>query len=78
MSDRPAIAPQDRVNRPEGEAVRAPEGDSDPADHRLRLDWTRLNGASQPAGSGRISQSLTGGREKSVTVEVRKRRPSRG
>jgi hypothetical protein len=42
--------------------------------HRLSIDWRQLSGPSRTGAIGRISQSLSGGREHPVTVE-RKRRP---
>jgi hypothetical protein len=86
MSERPVLPGFDVAGDTNGEedGVKTPPSDPEaPADpdqpgHRLRLNWTHLNGGGAPTGSGRISQSLTGGREKTVTVEVRKRRPGRG
>jgi len=45
-----------------------------PVSQRLRLDWTHLSSGGRPGDIGRVSQSLSGGRERPVTVE-RKRRP---
>jgi hypothetical protein len=86
MSERPANPEMRLAPQAQGEPFaesdllsRQPEIDqADHPAHRLRLDWTRLKNGGQPALNGQISQSLTGGREKTVTVEVKRRRPNRG